>query len=139
MPAFDYALVRAVWVPTGDAVTVGVLLQCRQARFLDVRLADGADAAARLGLDAALLGRSLGSVRQIVQGGAEAGPVGRLPPSERFHFLTAVRSTALQTTAVRTGVTDDPAAALDRIAHSVLGTRAEEASGLGTSPPASRV
>lgn len=139
MPAFDYALLRAVWVPTGDAVTVGVVLQSRQARFLDVRLADGADVAGRLGLDAELLGRALRSVRQIVAGGPEAGPVGRLPPSERFHFLTAVRSTALQTTPVRTGVTDAPAAMLDRIARTVLGMGAEEAPALGTSPPASRV
>ena len=139
MPAFDYALLRAVWVPTGDAVTVGVVLQCRQARYLDARLVDGTDAAGRLGLDAGLLARALGSARRIVAGGAEAGPVGRLPPSERFHFLTAVRSTALQTTPVRTGVTDDPAAALDRIARSVLGMGAEEAPAVGTSPPASRV
>ncbi len=121
MPAFDYALVRAVWVPTGDAVTVGVVLQCRQARFLDARLADGADAAQALGLDTDLLARALRSVRQIVAGGPEAGPVGRLPASERFHFLTATRSTALQPSPVRTGVTDDPAAALDRIARGVGG------------------
>ena len=140
MPAFDYALVRAVRVPTGDAVTVGVVLQCRQARFLDVRLADAADAARRLGLDAALLERSLGSVRRVSAGGPEAGPVGRLPPSERFHFLTAVRSTSLQSSPVRTGVTDDPAVMLDRIAASVLGPTAhgDPARG-GTCPPASGV
>ncbi|WP_420454161.1 DUF3037 domain-containing protein [Rubrivirga sp.] len=121
MPAFDYALVRAVWVPTGDAVTVGVVVQCRQARFLDARLTDGADAARRLGVDADLLARALEAVRRVVAGGPEAGPVGRLPASERFHFLTATRSTALQPSPVRTGVTDDPEAALDRIAGDVLG------------------
>ncbi len=140
MPAFDYALVRAVWVPTGDAVTVGVVLQSRQARFLDARLSDGADAAGRLGLDADLLARALRSVRQIVEGGPQAGPVGRLPPSERFHFLTATRSTALQPAPVRTGVTDDPAGALDRIAAGLVpaaasGDRAET----GTRRPASGV
>lgn len=140
MPAFDYATVRAVWVPTGDAVTVGAVLSCRQARFLDVRLADAAEAARRLGLDPELLARALGAFRQVAAGGPEAGPVGRLPPSERFHFLTAVRSTALQTSPVRTGVTDDPAAALDRIAAqleraSTSGVRG----GAGTPPPASGV
>ncbi|MAQ95872.1 hypothetical protein B1759_10375 [Rubrivirga sp. SAORIC476] len=124
MPAFDYALLRAVWVPSGDAVTVGVVLQCRQARFLDARLVDAAAAAARLGLDADLLARALGALRQIVAGGPEAGPVGRLPASERFHFLTATRSTALQPSPVRTGVTDDAAAALDRIAASLFGASA---------------
>lgn len=122
MPAFDYALVRAVDVPTGDAATLGVVLQCRQARFLDVQLGDPAEAAARLGLDVGLLTRALDGVRKVTAGGPEAGPVGRLPPSERFHFLTAVRSTALQTSPVRTGVADDPAAALGRIARQ-LGIR----------------
>lgn len=121
MPAFDYALVRAVWVPSGDAVTVGVVLQCRQARFLDARLADPAPAASRLGLDADLLARALASLRATVGGGPEAGPVGRLPASERFHFLTAARSTSLQPSPVRTGLTDDPAAALDRIAAALFG------------------
>lgn len=115
MPAFDYALLRAVDVPTGDAVTVGVVLQCRQARFLGVRL-HATDAAERLGLDRTLLTRALDGFRVVAEGGAAAGPVGRLPPSERFHFLTATRSTALQCSPVRTGLTDAPEAALDRIA-----------------------
>lgn len=114
--AYDYALVRAVCVPTGDAVTVGAVLSCRQARFLGVRLADGAEAARRLDLDAALLQRALDGFARVADGGPEAGPVGRLPPSERFHFLTAVRSASLQTSPVRTGVADDPAEALRQLA-----------------------
>ena len=132
MPAYDYALVRAVDVPTGDAVTVGVVLSCRQARFLDVRLVRSP--ADRLGLDADLLRRALAALAAVARGGPEAGPVGRLPPSERFHFVTAVRSTALQAGPVRTGVADDPARALDRIAAS-LGGPVLDARGTG-GPPA---
>ena len=117
MPAYDYALVRAVRVPTGDAVTVGVVLQSRQAGFLDVRLGDGRGAAARLGLDADLLARALDAFGRIAAGDPAAGPVARLPPSERFHFLTAARSTALQTSPTHAGLADDPARALDRIAR----------------------
>ena len=136
MPAFDYATVRAVRVPTGDAVTVGAVLSCRQARFLEVVLADGSAAAERLGLDAALLDRGLRAFAAVAEGGPDGGPVGRLPASERFHFLTATRSAALQTSPVRTGTTDDPAAALRDLAQS-LGLDAEvdrpstEASGPG--------
>ena len=137
MFAYDYALVRAVSVPTGDAVTLGAVLSCRQARFLEVRLGDAAEAAARLGLDAALLARSLEAFRTVAAGGAAAGAVGRLPPSERFHFLTAVRSTALQASPVRTGVADDPAAALDRIARLLPAPGLH--AGHGTPPPASGV
>lgn len=117
MPSYDYALVRAVDVVTGDAVTVGVVLSCRQARFLGVRWVRSD--AGRLGLDADLLRRAVSAFGAVAEGGPGAGPVGRLPPSERFHFLTAVRSTALQASPVRTGLADDPAAALDRIAGQI--------------------
>ena len=132
MPAYDYALVRAVDVATGDAETVGVVVSSRQARLLGVRLAARArveGASGRLGLDAELLARALRAFAAVAEGGA--GPLGRLPPSERFHFLTATRSTALQTSPVRTGWEADPAAALDRIAAS-LGLR--ETSDGGTRP-----
>ena len=142
MPAYDYALVRAVDVPTGDAVTLGAVLSCRQARFLGVRLSDSDAAADRLGLDADLLRRALVAFRRTAEGGPEAGPVGRLPPSERFHFLTAARSTSLGTGPVRTGVADDPPAELERIARG-LGIGAPAPSGLrsagGTRPGASGV
>ncbi|MEM0962142.1 MAG: DUF3037 domain-containing protein [Bacteroidota bacterium] len=119
MPAYDYALLRAVDVPAGDCVTVGVILHCRQARYLGLRLADARGAADRLGLDERLLAIALEGVRRVSEGGASGGPVGRLPASERFHFLTAVRSTALQASPVRTGTADDPAGALDEIAQTV--------------------
>ena len=114
MHAYDYAFVRAVRVATGDAVTLGVVLQCRQSRFLGVRWVD-ADAGA-LALDPALLAGAVRAFEAVAGGGAGAGPIGRLPPSERFHFLTAARSTSLQTSPVRTGLTADAGAALDRIA-----------------------
>ena len=114
MHAYDYALVRAVRVATGDAVTLGVVLQCRQSRFLGVRWVE-ADVGA-LALDPALLAGAVRAFEAVAEGGEGAGPIGRLPPSERFHFLTAVRSTALQTSPVQTGLTDDASATLDRIA-----------------------
>lgn len=117
--AYDYALVRVVpCVPVGDGETVGVVLQSRQGRFLGVRFIRPPEAlAARWpGLDAALLARYVAAFESVVAGGHSAAPMGLLPPSERFHWLTATRSTVLQTSPVQTGLTDDPEATLDRIA-----------------------
>lgn len=130
--AYDYALVRVVpHVPTGDAEAVGVVLQARQARFLDVRfVADPEALAARWpGLDAALLARYLRAFRLVAAGGPGAAPVGLLPPSERFHWLTAQRSTVLQTLPVRTGLADDPEAALDGVAAALRRLRESRAPG----------
>ena len=38
-----------------------------------------------------------------------------MPQSERFHWLTAPVSTIVQPSPVHTGLTDDPAAELDRL------------------------
>jgi hypothetical protein len=43
------------------------------------------------------------------------GPVAALPASERFHWLVAPSSTIVQPSPVHTGLTDDPAAELDRL------------------------
>ncbi len=115
--AYDYALVRAVHVPTGDGVTVGAILSCRQRRFLDCALVPLADPP--LYADAELLQRALDALRKVVDGGPDAAPIGLLPPSERFHWLTAARSTVLQPSPVRTGITRDPAATLAEIARSL--------------------
>jgi hypothetical protein len=58
----------------------------------------------------------------VCQGDPSGGPIARLSPSERFHWLVAPRSTSIQTSSVHTGLTDDPAAAVQRLFHSLVGT-----------------
>ena len=115
---YDYATVRVVpCVAREDFVTVGVVLHARTARFLEARLRRDADwlAARCPDLDVALLDRFLDAYARVAAGGPESGPVGLLPPSERFHWLTAPRSAALQTSPVHTGRAADPAATLDHL------------------------
>jgi hypothetical protein len=115
---YDYATVRVVpCVHREDFVTVGVVLHARTAGYLAARLRrDPAWLAARCpGLDAATLDRFLAAYERVAEGGPESGPVGLLPPSERFHWLTAPRSAAVQTSAVHTGRTADPEATLDHL------------------------
>ncbi|HYE96490.1 MAG TPA: DUF3037 domain-containing protein [Rubricoccaceae bacterium] len=110
---YDYALVRVVpRVQVGTFVTVGVVLHARQARFLGARFVEEPPVP---GLDADLLRRALVAFDCVCAGGEAAGPIGLLPPSERFHWLTATRSTAIQTSPVHTGQAADLAAALDAL------------------------
>lgn len=115
---YDYATVRVVPCVAREAfVTVGVVMQARTAGFLAARLhRDPEWLAARCpNLDAELLARYLDAVAQVAEGGPDAGPIGAYPPSERFHWLTAPRSAALQTSRVHTGRTAHPAVTLDRL------------------------
>lgn len=119
---YDWAVVRLVpHVYTGGFENVGVVLQARQARYLGVRLCPAEAAAQRCGLDAALLARFFDAYRRVGEADG-AGALGRFPPSERFHWLTAPRSSALQSSPVHTGRAHDLPATLHRLfrAHVVL-------------------
>ncbi len=49
-----------------------------------------------------------------------AGPIARLGPAERFHWLVAPSSTIIQPSEVHTGLCDDPAAELDRLVAALV-------------------
>ncbi|MEM1094071.1 MAG: DUF3037 domain-containing protein [Bacteroidota bacterium] len=113
---YDYALIRVVpRVQTEQFVNVGVVLHARTARFLGLQLHAEVDAALPSALSAPVLRSHLAAYAQVADGGPDAGPIGLLPASERFHWLTAPRSAVLQTSALRAGRTTDPAATLRRL------------------------
>ncbi len=116
--SYDYALIRVVpRVERGEFVNVGVIVSAPSREFLEARIE--LDAARLLALDPALdlpaLRAHLAPIPLICAGGAAAGPIGRLSPRERFHWLTAPRSTIIQTSPAHAGQAADPAAALERL------------------------
>jgi Protein of unknown function (DUF3037) len=115
---YDYAVVRVVpRVERGECVNVGVVLFAREARYLAARIEPDAVRLRALApeLDLALIERHLATFAAICEGRAEGGPVAALPPAERFHWLTAPRSTVIQTSPVHGGATADPAATLEEL------------------------
>ena len=126
-PPLDYDWATVYLVPhvhLGGGVPVGVVLHARRAHFLRARLLPPVEAAARTALDPALLDRFFEAYRRTVDADG-AGALGRLPPSERFHSLTAPRSTVLQSGPVHTGRTRDCAATLGRLYDLHVGVGAE--------------
>jgi hypothetical protein len=116
--AYNYATLRVVpHVPTGAFVNVGVIVHSRTAEFLELRLLRDPDALrARVPeVDVDLLARYLAAYERIGRGDPAGGPMALIPPSERFHWLTAPRSDVLQSSAVHEGVCDDPAQALEEL------------------------
>lgn len=116
--AFSYAVVRVVpRVEREEFVNVGVIVFCAERRWLGCKLAPDAARLRALapGVDAEEIARHLEGLRAVCAGEAAAGPIAALPPSERFHWLVAPRSTAIQTSAVHSGIADDPAAALEHL------------------------
>jgi hypothetical protein len=123
--AYDHAVVRVVpRVERGEFVNAGVVLSARRGGFL----------AARFELDAARLRAidpwvdldvvraHLAAFAAVCAGGDAAGPIGRLPARERFHWLTAPRSTIIQTSPVHGGRCESPEAMLERLLDRMVRT-----------------
>jgi Protein of unknown function (DUF3037) len=121
--AFEYSLVRVVpRVDRGELINVGVVLYCRPLRFLGVLL--DLDTNRLLALDPAAdvpsVERALAAVAAVCDQDPAAGSAGQQDIGRRFRWLTAPRSTVVQPGPVHTGLTDDPAAELDRLVASLV-------------------
>jgi hypothetical protein len=115
---YHFAILRVVpHVHLGAFANVGVILHARTTEFLGMRCVSEPTRLARLadGIDQELLLRYLRRFEEICGGDPAGGPVALLPPSERFHWLTAPRSDVLQPSPIHEGVCADPSAALDKI------------------------
>lgn len=112
---YSYAIIRVVpRVERGEMVNVGVVLFARTMGFLEARVELPRQRLKAIAptLDLPAVERHLAAFQAVAAGDPSAGPVAALPPSERFHWLTAPRSTIIQTSPVHVGHCADPAAAL---------------------------
>ncbi|MFD1151404.1 DUF3037 domain-containing protein [Saccharothrix hoggarensis] len=120
---FEYAVLRAVpRQERGEFVNVGVLVYCSALNFLGARVHVDERRVLALDpfLDVEVLRASLDHLGLSCDGAAKAGPVSRTSAGQRFRWLTAPRSTIIQTSPAHTGLTDDPEAELDRLLASLV-------------------
>lgn len=120
---YDYAVIRVVpRVEREEFVNVGVILSCARHDFLEARLHVDRARLATLApqLDVGVLEQHLAVIPVLCRGDAAAGPIGRLTPRQRFHWLVAPRSTVIQTSAVHSGLCEEPAAALARLMQTMV-------------------
>jgi hypothetical protein len=121
--SFDYAVVRVVpRVERGEFINAGVILFCRELRFLGARVALDEERLSFLApwVDTAEVHEHLAVIPLVTSGSPEAGPIGRLDLAGRFHWLVAPRSTIIQTSPVHSGLCSDPAIMLDRIFETLV-------------------
>ncbi len=112
---YNYAVVRLVpHVHCAWFTNVGVLVLARSRDYLVAEVVTDRDRIARCApsLDAELVVRYLEACRRVCQGGPDGGPIGMLPASERFHWLTSPHSTVMQTSPVHPGRCRDLAEAV---------------------------
>ena len=115
---YDYAVVRVVpRVEREEFVNVGVILSCQRTGHLQAAIA--LDEKRLLALDPNVdletVHRHLSAIVAICEGAAHGGPIAQLPLRSRYHWLTAKRSSIIQTSPSHMGLCLQPGDALARI------------------------
>lgn len=115
---FEYAVIRVVpRVEREEFLNVGVVLYCAKQKYLkSVFVFDEKKLSALANhLDLAVLNENLMAFTKLCSGGKDAGPIGLLDLASRFRWLTAMRSTVLQTSRVHPGFCKDPEEKLQQL------------------------
>lgn len=115
---FEYAVIRVVpRVEREEFINVGVILYCARQKFLQMRYHIDRDRlhAFSKDLDIDVVEKNLLSFQKIAQGGKGAGPIGELDAPSRFRWLTATRSTVVQTSKVHPGFCIDGEDAIGKL------------------------
>ena len=115
---FEYAVLRVVpRVEREEFLNVGVIVFCRAQGFLQTRfeLPEARLRALAPALDLAEVTARLHAFERVCLGRASGGTIGGLPLAERFRWLTATRSTVVQTSPVHPGRCADAAETLARL------------------------
>lgn len=120
---FEYAVIRVVpRVEREEFLNIGIILFCASRNFLELKYALHTERFRLFtqGMDTVIFEENLQAFQRICKGGAAAGPIGLLPAKERFRWITATRSSILQTSRVHSGFCTDASAALDRLMQQLV-------------------
>jgi hypothetical protein len=115
---FEYAVIRVVpRVEREEFLNIGVILYCAQQQFLQAKylLDETRLKAFYTDLDIVELKEHACSMERICAGSKEAGPIGKLDMASRFRWLTATRSTVVQTSKVHPGFCNDAMETLEKL------------------------
>lgn len=123
--SYDYALIRVMpRVERGEFINAGVIVSCESRQFLQARVE--VDEQRLRALDPAIdidtVRRHLQAIVRVCDGAPDAGPIARLPRRARFHWLTATRSSIIQTSPIHMGRCTDPAGSIDRLFERMVST-----------------
>lgn len=115
---FEYAIIRVVpRVEREEFLNVGVILYCKDMKFLDMRYTIDEKRILNFckDLDLQELKEHLIAYENICKGNVSGGPIAKLDLPSRFRWLTATRSTVVQSSKVHPGLCKEPAKTLEHL------------------------
>ena len=108
---FEYAIIRVVpKVEREEFLNAGVIVYCNAKNFLKTiyLINESRLQAFCENIDLEVIENRLQAFDRICKGKLEGGQIGQLSKASRFRWLTAARSTVVQTSAVHPGLCADP-------------------------------
>lgn len=115
---FEYAVIRLVpRVERQEFMNVGVVMYCKSLNFLKVLfdLNKSRLLAFSKNIDIETVQRNLTAFQNICEGNVKGGPIAKFEPADRFRWLTATRSTVIQSSQVHPGFCAEPLHTLERL------------------------
>ena len=111
MHVYEYAVIRVVpRVEREEFANAGIIIFCKRKKFIKVfytiNEAKLASLSPELDIDQVRL--NLESFEKIARGARDGGPIAQLEVPERFRWLTAIRSSVIQTSRPHPGLCEDP-------------------------------
>lgn len=115
---YEYAIIRVVpRVEREEFLNVGIILFCKKAKFIKMLYTVNEAKLLMLSDDFDLeqFELNLASFQKVAEGGKAGGPIGEFDIPSRFRWLTATRSSAIQTSRPHCGFCDDLEQTIQRL------------------------
>ena len=115
---YEYAVIRLVpRVEREEFVNTGLIMCSRLGKYIRMQYEIVPEKIAGFvsELDMALAAETLKTYQLIAEGNPKGGSIATLDLIERFRWITAVKSTCIQTSPARTGLSDDPDTTFNRL------------------------
>ncbi|BFM44525.1 DUF3037 domain-containing protein [Flavobacterium sp. CFS9] len=115
---YEYAVIRVVpRVEREEFLNIGIILFCKKKKFIKVLFHLNKERIQALSADFDIeqLECNLTSLEKIVNGAKDGGPIAEFEIPERFRWLTAIRSSAIQTSRPHPGLCQDLEKTIQRL------------------------
>lgn len=115
---YEYAVIRVVpRVDREEFLNVGIILFSKQGRFIRVLYKMDPEKMVTCfdGLDVEQVEKNLSAFEKIARGAKDGGPMAREDLPSRFRWLTALRSSVIQTSRPHPGICDNLEATIEKL------------------------
>jgi hypothetical protein len=115
---FEYAIIRIVpRVEREEFLNVGIVMYCKERKYLNTKYGINKDRLNSLcaEMDCNEVEEHLQSFEKISKGEKAGGTIATLDMASRFRWLTATRSTIIQTSKVHPGFCEDPNETIEKL------------------------